>query len=82
MISFAARQVVATWKVGGTPDMMAVSPDGRQLWFSNRYSGTVSVVDTRSGRVLHVIRTGEGPHGLSFWPQPGEFSLGHNGNMR
>ena len=82
VISFAAREVVATWKVGGTPDMMAVSPDGRQLWFSNRYSGTVSVVDTRSGRVLHVIRTGEGPHGLSFWPQPGEFSLGHNGNMR
>jgi len=82
VISFATRRVVATWNVGGTPDMMAVSPDGRQLWISNRYSGTVSVVDTRSGRVLRVIRTGVGPHGLSFWPQPGRFSLGHNGNMR
>ena len=82
VISFATRQVTATWKVGRTPDMMALSPDGLQLWISNRYSGSVSVVDTRSGRVLHVIRTGVGPHGLSYWPQPGEFSLGHNGNMR
>jgi YVTN family beta-propeller protein len=82
VISFATREVTATWKVGGTPDMMALSPDGIQLWISNRYSGTVTVVDTRSGRVLRVIRTGVGPHGLSFWPQPGRFSLGHNGNMR
>ena len=82
VISFATRRVIATWTVGGTPDMMAVSPDGRQLWISNRYSGTISVVDTRSGHVLRVIRTGVGPHGLSFWPQPGRFSLGHNGNMR
>jgi len=74
--------VIATWTVGGTPDMMSLSPDGLQLWLSNRYSGTVSVVDTRSGRVLHVIRTGTGPHGLSYWPQPGDYSVGHNGNMR
>jgi YVTN family beta-propeller protein len=82
VISFATRRVIATWIVGGTPDMMSLSPDGIQLWLSNRYSGTVSVVDTRSGRVLRVIRTGVGPHGLSYWPQPGAYSVGHNGNMR
>lgn len=82
VISFATRRVIATWIVGGTPDMMSLSPDGIQLWLSNRYSGTVTVVDTRSGRVLHVIRTGTGPHGLSYWPQPGDYSVGHNGNMR
>jgi YVTN family beta-propeller protein len=82
VISIATRHVIATWIIGGTPDMMTLSPDGIQLWVSNRYSGTVTVIDTRSGRVLAVIRTGVGPHGLSFWPQPGRFSLGHNGNMR
>ncbi len=82
VISIATRRVVATWRVGGTPDMMTLSPDGVQLWISNRYSGTVTVVDTRSGRVLAIIGTGVGPHGLSYWPQPGTMSLGHNGNMR
>jgi len=82
VISIASRRVVATWEVGGSPDMMALAPDGHQLWISNRYSGTVSVVDTRTGAVLKVIATGDGPHGLSYWPQPGRFSLGHNGNMR
>jgi hypothetical protein len=28
------------------------------VWVSTRYSGTVSVIGTRSGRVLHVIPVG------------------------
>jgi YVTN family beta-propeller protein len=82
VISIATRRVVATWRIGGSPDMMALSTDGTQLWISNRYAGFVTVVDTRTGTVLHRIETGAAPHGLSFWPQPGRFSLGHNGNIR
>ncbi len=82
VIDFATRRVSATWSVGGSPDMMQVSPDGRQLWVSNRYHGSVSVVDTANGRLLHVIKVGGGPHGLSYFPQPGRFSLGHNGVYR
>jgi YVTN family beta-propeller protein len=78
-ISFAHRKVVATWDVGGSPDMLQVSPDGTQLWASNRFDGTVSVIDTRTGRVTHVIRTGIKPHGLAYFPQPGRYSMGHNG---
>ena len=62
--------------------MIQLSPDGRQLWVSNRYSGSVSVVDTATGALLHVIRVGAGPHGLTYFPQPGRFSLGHNGVYR
>ena len=36
----------------------------------------------RTGRVLHVIPVGPGPHGLAFFPQPGRYSLGHNGVYR
>ena len=82
VISFARRRVVATWQVGGSPDMLQVSPDGRQLWTSNRFNGTVSVIDTRTGRVIHTITVGSSPHGLAFFPQPGNYSLGHNGVYR
>ena len=82
VIELATRKVVETWPVGGSPDMMTASIDGSQLWVSNRYDGTVIVVDVATGRVLRAIRTGLSPHGLAFWPQPGRFSLGHNGNMR
>ena len=82
VIDFEARGIAHTWPIGGSPDMLQVSPDGQQLWASNRYHGGVSVVDTNTGQVLHQIRTGAGPHGLTFFPQPGRYSLGHNGVYR
>jgi len=82
VIDVATRQVVDTWEVGGSPDMIAVSPDGSQMWISNRFHGTVTVVNPETGDVIKVIATGGNPHGLTFWPQPGSISLGHNGNMR
>ena len=82
VIDVAKRQLVATWKVGGSPDMLQVTTDGKQLWFSNRMQGSVSVVDTTDGHVIKVIPTGAGAHGLSIFPQPGRFSVGHNGVYR
>ena len=29
-----------------------------------------------------IIPVGQEPHGLTVWPQPGRYSLGHTGNMR
>jgi YVTN family beta-propeller protein len=75
-------RVVADWPVGGSPDEMSLSPDGSQLWVSNRYHASVSVVDTTSGKVIATIRVGSSPHGLIYWPQPGRMSVGQNGNMR
>src|SRR5205823_2608019 len=68
--------------VGGSPDMGGVSVDGSRLWLSGRYDSDVLVIDTASGKVVHHIPVGAGPHGLCVWPQPGRFSLGHTGNMR
>jgi YVTN family beta-propeller protein len=82
VIGFRARRVLATWIVGGSPDMLQVSPDGGQLWASNRFGNTVSVISTRSGRLLHTITVGTAPHGLTYFPQPGRFSIGHNGVYR
>lgn len=82
VISFQQRRVVITWNLGGTPDMLEVSPDGTELWYSGRYDGTVGVLDTRTGRVLHTILTGFEPHGLTFFPNVGRYSIGHNGVYR
>jgi YVTN family beta-propeller protein len=82
VIDLRRRQVIKTWHVGSSPDMMQVSPDGHELWFSNRFNGSVGVVDTRSGKLVHTISVGDAPHGLTYFPQPGRFSVGHNGVYR
>ena len=78
------NEPVTKWRIPGSasPDMGDVSADGTQLWLAGRYNSEVYVIDTRTGRLLHRIRTDAGPHGLCVWPQPGRFSLGHTGNMR
>jgi len=83
VIDFATRQIVATWPIpgGGSPDMGNVSIDGKVLWLSGRFDNLVYAIDTTSGEV-RSIRVGKEPHGLTVWPQPGRYSLGHTGNMR
>jgi YVTN family beta-propeller protein len=82
VIDTRTHRVVHTWNVGASPDMLQVSADGSELWASNRFDASVSVIDTRSGKVLRVIPVGIRPHGLTLFPQPGRFSLGHNGVYR
>ena len=83
VLDFATRQIVATWTIpgGGSPDMGNVSIDGKVLWLSGRFDNLVYAIDTTSGEV-RSIRVGKEPHGLTVWPQPGRYSLGHTGNMR
>jgi len=83
VIDFATRKVVTTWPIpkGGSPDMGNVSADGKRLWLSGRYDNAVYVIDTTTGEVV-TIPVGKEPHGLTVWPQPGRYSLGHTGNMR
>jgi DNA-binding beta-propeller fold protein YncE len=82
VIDLTHRRLVSTWHVGGSPDMMQVSPKGTRLWFSNRFNHSVGVANTRTGRLVHTIQVGDAPHGLTYFPQPGRFSLGHNGVYR
>lgn len=83
VLDFATRKVVANWPIpgGGSPDMGNVSADGKVLWLSGRFDDVVYAFDTATGAV-RKIRVGMEPHGLTVWPQPGRYSLGHTGNMR
>lgn len=84
VLAFATRRLVTTWRLsgGGSPDMGSVSADGTQLWLSGRSGNEVYVFDTRTGQLLRRVRVGRGPHGLTYFPQPGRYSLGHTGNYR
>ncbi len=83
VIDFATERVVARWAVpgGGSPDMGNVSADGKSLWLAARYDDVIYRFDTATGAVSQV-KVGTEPHGLTVWPQPGRYSLGHTGNMR
>jgi len=83
VMDFATRKVEATWPIpgGGSPDMGNVSADGKYLWLSGRFDDVVYAIDTTTGAVKS-IPVGKEPHGLTVWPQPGRYSLGHTGNLR
>ena len=83
VIDFASGKVEKTWPIpgGGSPDMGNVSADGTYLWLSGRYDDVVYRIETTAGSV-DKIKVGREPHGLTVWPQPGRYSLGHTGNLR
>jgi YVTN family beta-propeller protein len=83
VIDFATRKVVTIWPIpgGGSPDMGNISIDGKMLWLSGRYDDAVYAIDTTTGQVK-IIPVKKEPHGLTVWPQPGRYSLGHTGNLR
>jgi YVTN family beta-propeller protein len=83
VLEFASEKIVAHWAIpnGGSPDMGNVSADGKSLWLAGRFDDVVYRIDTRNGDVRQVKVGGE-PHGLTVWPQPGRYSLGHTGNLR
>ena len=83
VIAFSTRKVIARWPIpgGGSPDMGNVSADGRYLWLSGRYDDVVYAINTSTGEV-RKIAVGAEPHGLTVWPQPGRYCLGHTGILR
>ncbi|MQR00379.1 hypothetical protein GEV47_06765 [Glaciimonas sp. GS1] len=83
VIDFATRKVITNWPIpgGGSPDMGNVSADGKYLWLSGRFDDVVYRINTTTG-VVDKVKVGREPHGLTVWPQPGRYSLGHTGNLR
>ena len=84
VLDVATNAVIATWEVpgGGSPDMGNLNAAGTELWLAGRFDSEVYVFDTVNGGLAARVPVGEGPHGLTVWPQSGRFSLGHTGNMR
>lgn len=84
VLGLATRRVRAVYRLprGASPDMGNLSADGRTFWVSSRYGRDIYALDMRTGRTTATVRVGRGPHGLTVYPQPGRYSLGHTGIMR
>ncbi|HEY2043437.1 MAG TPA: YncE family protein [Jatrophihabitans sp.] len=84
VLDLASRQIITKWVIpgGGSPDMGNISADGTVLWLSGRYNGVVYAISTVDGHLIAKIPVGAGPHGLTVWPLPGRYSLGHTGILR
>jgi YVTN family beta-propeller protein len=74
--------VVGFIPIGRGAHGLAISRNTPDLYVANRFESTVSVVEACTGRLLHTIVVGSSPHGLTYFPQPGAHSLGHNGVYR
>jgi len=84
VMRFSDNKLIAKWKIpgGGSPDMGNISADGKFFWVSGRYNDEVYVFNIEKGTFVTRIKVGQEPHGLTIWPQPGRYSLGHTGILR
>jgi YVTN family beta-propeller protein len=60
-----------------SPIALALSPDGTRLLTANQTSGSVSLLDPKSGQVLDEILTGERPAGVAFAPDGRSAAVTH-----
>lgn len=51
------------------PDDMEVTPDGKTLWVTLRFSRKVGVIDIPAMKLMTVIPVGKSPHGVFFTPR-------------
>ena len=72
VIDVEAVGIAETWRIGGSPDMVQVSPDGQQIWVSSRYHGWVDVVDSNNGRSAAPHPHRRGPPRPLVFPATGQ----------
>ncbi|OYY21643.1 MAG: hypothetical protein B7Y05_01930 [Polynucleobacter sp. 24-46-87] len=53
------------------PDDMEITPDGKTMWVTFRFSKKAGVIDIPSMKLVTVIPVGKSPHGVFFTPRSG-----------
>jgi YVTN family beta-propeller protein len=62
--------VVATMRVPGGPDCMDITPDGKELWVTQRFLRRIAIVDVATYKVTGSIPVGKSPHGVFILKAP------------
>jgi DNA-binding beta-propeller fold protein YncE len=57
-------KVVGSVRIPGGPDCMDITPDGRELWVTQRFLRRVAIVDIESLKVVGSVPVGKSPHGV------------------
>jgi DNA-binding beta-propeller fold protein YncE len=67
----AQELVVAnTIRVPGGPDCMDITPDGKELWVTQRFLRRIAIVDMATLKLVGGIPVGKSPHGVFILKAP------------
>ncbi len=84
VIDLVAGNIVTHVYSGNGAEGVAVSPDGQEVWVTNRNDNTLTVFDTRTMEVIETIPCGEFPIRAKFSPDGKYFlvSNARSGNIK
>ncbi len=76
VIDTQAMTVVNTIRLPGGPDCMDITPDGKELWVTQRFLRRIAIVDMATLKVVASIPVGKSPHGVFILKAPAEQAPG------
>ena len=74
----AAGSLTKTIKTGEEPEGVSVTADGKLVYSTNEADGTVSVIDTATGKLLKQIKVGRRPRNVVFMPEENAYVNAEN----
>jgi YVTN family beta-propeller protein len=70
LIDTQDMKVVGSLRVPGGPDCMDITPDGKELWVTQRFLRRIAIVDLATMQVAGSIPVGKSPHGVFILKAP------------
>jgi YVTN family beta-propeller protein len=72
LISTASNAIINRVTVGTFPQRVAIAPNGSEVWVSNGFDASISIIADNDGlRVVATVPVGSGPVGIAFANRPG-----------
>lgn len=68
-VDVTQNRVIATLKVGRVPGILALTPDGTELWVTDYYATNAWVIEVATGKVARSIPIGSQSYGIAFASQ-------------
>jgi DNA-binding beta-propeller fold protein YncE len=62
--------IANTIRVPGGPDCMDITPDGKELWVTQRFLRRIAIVDMATLKLVGSIPVGKSPHGVFILKAP------------
>jgi DNA-binding beta-propeller fold protein YncE len=70
LIDTQEMKIAATIRVPGGPDCMDITPDGKELWVTQRFLRRIAIVDLAQMRMVGSLPVGKSPHGVFILKAP------------
>jgi len=70
LIDTQDMSVTNTIRVPGGPDCMDITPEGNELWVTQRFLRRIAVVDMATLKVVASVSVGKSPHGVFILKAP------------